>query len=77
MLKQNEMKTALSSAEYIFQMKHGRKIDRCVEENKDVEVRDEENTKSEINTTNNPLCPKSNFVIVSSFFMEHRCLSRA
>ena len=63
MLKQNEMKTALSSAEYIFQRKHGRNINQCVEENKDVEARDEENTKSEINTTNNPLCPEGSRVV--------------
>ena len=63
MLRQNAMKTALSSEEYIFQRKHGRNINQCVEENKDVEARDEENTKSEINTTNNPLCPEGSRVV--------------
>ena len=40
-----------------------------LEENKDVEERDEENTKSEINTTNNPLCPEGSRVVQKHTFL--------
>ena len=43
-----------------------RNIHYCVEENKDwkpLQVRDEENTKSEIDTTNNPICPEGSRVV--------------